>query len=273
MRKLKRWLYSIIDRIRLNKDIEKIKSKLKTIYNTDITFTLQGNRGADNIYKVLNNIGQTIAVVRVTNKYKEQRKKKNLNKKVLPFKVLSSLDRLKHEYTICEKASKVNLTPRPTHLEDNYMVVEYIEGISLQDILIENPKYFWPTVLEVNNKINELHKQDISHMDMSFNNILKKEDDYYFIDFEYTHNNLTFSEQKVYDYLRLLESIFKFIPHEIFEDEKFIRRYVESLDTLLNEEDKNIDFHKFDFELKRILSSKKIRQYLVDIFKNLKENP
>lgn len=243
---------------------------LEEYFSRKINLILKGAKGKDFIFQVLDN-EKIIAIVRYSLDSNLSKKNKYNN---LPYIKLSAKETLLREYNIYNELYKIKLAPMPRFYSEknNLLCNDYIDGEIFFHKLISSKERFWEYVMLVSKRITLLHKQNITHMDMSFNNILiDKKENIYFIDFEYAPNNITFHEQTIYDYLRLIESVYKFIPSEIFEQENKIEKYFKYLDNTLEDSSKNIPFSNLEKALSRILNNKLFKIHLKKIFKNIKD--
>lgn len=84
--------------------------------------------------------------------------------------------------------------------------------------LLNNPEDAEILMKHAARRICDLHRAGIMHMDANLSNILSDADfnNIVFIDFEYKPAPyLTLAEQKIFDHLRVLESVVKFIPDPV----------------------------------------------------------
>ena len=85
----------------------------------------------------------------------------------------------------------------------------------MHDRLMSNPDEFWHLVTRATYGLSKLHACGLIHMDASLANILSDDDleKFIFVDFEFLPNTALARQQQIaYDYLRLLESSYKFMP-------------------------------------------------------------
>lgn len=218
MRKVKRFIKAYTAEKKLKPRIKELETQLQNDLNlkTKPRLIRAGYRGHDSNYLV-KETSKTIGVIRVLNPYKNH----NFPNKNMPFQVVPSESRLNYEFDIYKRGSMHDLTPKPLwHTKDAHMC-SYVKGHSLFDIMAQNWTEFWHLAKTTTLAIARLHAAGITHMDMSVYNILvtgnsSDPSTYRFIDFEYSSvSNLSLDQQKAYDHLRVLESIWKFVPEKI----------------------------------------------------------
>lgn len=194
---------------------------------------LSGNKGVDFIYYVTTN--RIAYVLRAINFYTEKRKKNRLNLVGKPFIRLDSLERIEREYLAYKTLSKYNLAPNVELKGNDFLLVSYLPFPSLHQLLLEDINAYWEYAFYAQDAINKMHSVGITHMDISFTNILfdKTEKQPYFIDFEFSSaKTLNFNEQCLYDSLKLLESTYKNITPEIFDLQ--IKKFLDSITSSIN---------------------------------------
>lgn len=130
-------------------------------------------QGAEAILSKENYIG--IEAIRKNRKPKEYRIKKldeEIRKK-----------RTKREAKLMRRSRKTIKTPYILEIDSNSIVMENIEGKTLKEVIEkgeEDPKKIGG---EIGKRTKRLHKRNIVHNDLTTSNMIKKEDEIYFIDF------------------------------------------------------------------------------------------
>ncbi len=166
-----------------------------------------GHRGHDSTY-YLEKQGKRLAVLRLNNPYIYRPSPKVK----LPFVLGTPSQRIAHELAAYTLGMTINLTPEPLWHTKDALVCRYVDRTPLAEL---NHPRFWDLLRRVNRAATAMHALGLTHMDMSFNNVLVEEPRQYFtfIDFEYIPApGLNIATQRAYDYLRLLESQWKFVP-------------------------------------------------------------
>lgn len=135
----------------------------------------------------------------------------------MPFVSPGAAEKIEREWSAYERGAAHDLTPRPLWRNRHALLSAYVAGSSL-GAMARAPGGSWlEQVAQALPAIAQLHRAGISHMDMSLANILRREADgrLMFVDFEYKPaESLSFAQQCRYDYLRLFESVWKFIALE-----------------------------------------------------------
>lgn len=223
MRKIKRFIKAYSAERNLKPRIKELTIQLQNDLNlkTKPELKLAGYRGHDSNYLV-KDASETIGVMRVLNPYKNR----NTPSNDMPFQLVPSENRLSHEFDIYKRGHVFNLTPKPLWQTQDAHMCSYLKGLSLFDVMKKDWSQFWRLAQTMTQAIAKLHEAGITHMDMSVYNILVTGDifdssAYKFIDFEYKPaHNLSIDQQKTYDHLRVIESVWKFVPEEIlFSDQ------------------------------------------------------
>ncbi len=135
----------------------------------------------------------------------------------LPFVSLGAADKIEREWQAYSRGAPLGLTPRPLWRDAYALLCAYADARPLtldaetgQGALLARAAGAAPHVAR-------LHAAGITHMDMSLANILydRAGHRHLFVDFEYgPAAGLTFGQQCLYDHLRLLESVWKFLTPE-----------------------------------------------------------
>ena len=134
----------------------------------------------------------------------------------MPFVSLPAGEKITREWHAYERGAAHGLTPRPLWRDACAMLSSYIDAHALADEATHGTSRLALT-LEAMPAIARLHETGITHMDMSLCNILRRtaSGGLVFVDFEYgPASGLTFEQQCLYDYLRLPESVWKFLTPE-----------------------------------------------------------
>jgi TP53 regulating kinase and related kinases len=121
--------------------------------------------------------------------------------------------RSKKEAKILEKLSKLGLCPKLLSYEDNKIIMEYLDGITLRDYITE--KNYKNIMKELGKKIALIHNNNIIHGDLTTSNFIWK-DKIYFIDFGLTFESSEV-EPKAVD-LHLLKQALESKHYKIWED-------------------------------------------------------
>ena len=210
MRAIKRWLRYQYAEFRISGRCNIIRNQLVEVLGGNIRFQLSGNRGQDSIYIVhCNNLPK--AMLRLVNPH---RREKEIDM-VMPYIPLPVDERLSREWNAYQSGAEKELTPCPLWRCEDAILCEYLPYDNLHNELLKNPDNFWQLIILASQRLSELHKTGITHMDASLANILSDSSKKHlvFIDFEYGPNmSVNIGQQRAYDYLRLLESSIKFIP-------------------------------------------------------------
>lgn len=210
MRIIKRWFRNKYADYRIGKRLEIIRKELSKQLDGKIDLVKSGSRGQDSIYFVLVDHRKK-AVLRLVNPF---RKNKQVDKR-MPYQLPPPEIRLQREWENYQAGFAAGLTPKPLwHCEDA-LLCEYVPLQKMHDRLLLNPDEFWHLVTRATYGLSKLHACGLIHMDASLANILADDDleKFIFIDFEFFPNiTLARQQQIAYDYLRLLESSYKFMP-------------------------------------------------------------
>ena len=143
------------------------------------------------------------------------------------------------------------MTPKLLYSCKECTVCEYIDGKSAYDLIKKDPRSGWKLLNEIFPIYQELHSQDVAHLDATLKNIFfdKKDNQFKLVDFEYYPNStISIKQQKLYDYLKLLEYTLRFIPKE---EQTNYSDFLPILDTIFKEY-KNEDISSMQLTLKNI---------------------
>jgi hypothetical protein len=172
--------------------------------------TPSGSRGHDGIYLV-SDAGKTFGVLRLLNPALQRKAKSS----AMPFVSLPPEERIAHERAAYARGHAAGLTPEPLWSAQDALLCAYLPVKPLHARLLARPEEAWDLVLAASRALRGLHALGIVHADASLANTLA--DDALlrlaFVDFEYAPAaHITPAGARLYDYLRMLESTWKFIP-------------------------------------------------------------
>jgi hypothetical protein len=231
MRKLKRWWKNLIAEWKLRGRRNQIARELQTLLALERPPSLKssGSRGHDSNYFVQGG-GKILGVLRIVNPYK-----KRVTPSVdMPFMLPETAHRLHREYLCYEMASVQGLAPKPLWRAEDAILCAYLPLQPLQKGIESNGDQIWPRLCAAALRLRDLHALKITHMDMSLANTLSDESlsKIAFVDFEYdAAPGVGPAAQRVYDHLRLVESVWKFIPVKHQGDyREWLKIYAASLD-------------------------------------------
>lgn len=172
-----------------------------------------GHRGHDSSF-YLDKAGKRLAVMRLNNPHI----RRPGPAADMPYVLAATAHRIAHELAAYTLGASHQLTPQPLFHTHDALVCRYVPFKPLHAL---GYRKAWDTFLRANRAIAALHAAGLTHMDISPNNILAgpSGDRFIFIDFEYTPvAGLSIASQRAYDYLRLAESSWKFMPESIRGD-------------------------------------------------------
>jgi len=133
----------------------------------------------------------------------------------LPFVSLPPAEKLAREWQAYACGAPSGLTPPPLWRDEHGMISGYRDARPLEQEAARGGRSRLALAAEALPAIARLHAAGVTHMDMSLANILRDRASgaLLFVDFEYgAAPGLSAEQQALYDYLRLLESIWKFLP-------------------------------------------------------------
>lgn len=209
MRVLRRFIENLRGEWSIRHRREEVRRELGAFFSSEIKLVQAGQRGHDSIYYVNNLDGETIAMLRLSNPYK----RRSLPAKDMPFVALDTDGRIAREWDCYQQGG--DLTPEPLWQSDDALVCRYLPLQSLQDRMMSDRDHVWAIICKATMALHQLHQQGITHMDASLANVLSDTDmeQMVFIDFEYGPAlKISKQQQRAYDFLRLVESVWKFIP-------------------------------------------------------------
>lgn len=205
-RRLRRWLAY---RAALP-DLNDFRADIEQLVGGSVTWRHTGGRGRDVVCLVLRS-GAPVGVLRVTHPDTPPSTPASAG---LPFVSLSAGEKIDREWQAYSIGFPLGLTPKPLWRNTRAMLCAYACGKPLQHEAEAGKASLLLLATDVLSDIARLHAAGLTHMDMSLSNILRDADtqDILFVDFEYgPAAGLSFEQQCLYDYLRLLESIWKFL--------------------------------------------------------------
>ncbi|MDE1151865.1 MAG: hypothetical protein PW788_04940 [Micavibrio sp.] len=211
MRKLKRWWQMMVAERR----IAARRAVVLRALRHDLSYgplQLQkiGNRGHDSNY-IVSVEGRKTGVLRLVNPHRHRPLPQASSPAVLP----PTPERLSREWQYLVKGAGAKLTPTPLWRTDDAIFCVYLPYGCMLQKLQNAPQDGWQIAASVCRRIADLHAAGITHMDMSMSNVIGNDnnDHIVFIDFEYgPAAGLPLPAQRLYDHLRLIESIWKFLP-------------------------------------------------------------
>ncbi|MDX9869012.1 MAG: hypothetical protein RBT78_13940 [Kiritimatiellia bacterium] len=129
-----------------------------------------------------------------------------------PVAPLGPEEKIEREWQAYAVGAPHGLTPVPLWRAERTLICAYVDGAPLKKEAERSGTYL-DVAAAVLPRIAHLHRLGVTHLDMSLANILAEETGRrVFVDFEYgPAAGLTFDQQCLYDYLRLLESVWKFL--------------------------------------------------------------
>ena len=121
-------------------------------------------------------------------------------------------DKFKKEFEVLKLLSKNNLSPKPIEWSKNYLIIEYINSITLSEYLIKTNDY--KIFIDVLQSIDKIHSLGIFHGDLNLDNILITPDkNIKFIDFESSfRDDLSLKEKKNLEFEIFHKKMERFYP-------------------------------------------------------------
>jgi len=126
-------------------------------------------------------------------------------------------NKLKKEYETLNFLNKYNLSPKGLYYNNYYLIIEYIDSITLSNYLKNSKNY---TIFDkVIKSINKMHSLNIFHGDLNLDNILiTPNEEIKFIDFESSFDDkLSLEEKKELEFKIMEEKMERFYP-EIYRE-------------------------------------------------------
>lgn len=174
---------------------------------------LSGSRGHDSIYKVMD-AGKIIGILRLVNPHR----KRKTPAADMPFVSVPASSRAVREAEAYKAGSAEGLTPQPVWQDNDALCCAYLPLAPLHAVLLAQPERAWQLVMRVSQVLKRLHALGVVHADTSLANTLSDADlsRVVFVDFEYAPApHISARAARLYDYLRLLESTWKFMPENL----------------------------------------------------------
>ncbi|OUR77992.1 hypothetical protein A9Q83_08340 [Alphaproteobacteria bacterium 46_93_T64] len=228
MRKLRRIIRRFIAEWRIRKRREDVRRSIEIELKTSVNFVRSGSRGSDSIYHVLSNTNKKLAVLRLINPHRKHK----IIPSEMPYRLIKGEERIERELTCYKLGADSNLTPEPLWNTKDALLCKYNSGRPILDLLLDGSL----TSVEVLDNgwaaLKQLHELGISHMDASVQNLLYCFDNKQrcLVDFEFgPAEELNFDTQCLYDYLRYLESMLKFVDTAACEQ---IAEYISSSEVI-----------------------------------------
>ena len=208
MRALKRWFRRWRAYRAALPQLAACRPHLERIFGGAVTWRHTGGRGRDVVCQILRN-GEPVGVLRLTHPDTPPSTPASAG---LPFVSLAATEKIDREWQAYSAGFPLGLTPQPLWRNDRAMLCAYASASPLIALVRKGQASALALATDALSPIAGLHETRLTHMDMSLSNILYEpvQDRYLFVDFEYgPAAGLTFEQQCLYDYLRLLESIWK----------------------------------------------------------------
>ena len=126
-------------------------------------------------------------------------------------------NKLQKEYETLNFLNKYNLSPKGLYYNNYYLIIEYIDSITLSNYLKNSKNY---TIFDkVIKSINKMHSLNIFHGDLNLDNILiTPNEEIKFIDFESSFDDkLSLEEKKELEFKIMEEKMERFYP-EIYRE-------------------------------------------------------
>jgi tRNA A-37 threonylcarbamoyl transferase component Bud32 len=212
MRAIKRWFRRWRAFQAARPALQACRPQLEQLFGGPVTWRHTGGRGRDVVCLVLHE-GLPVGVLRLTHPGTPPSTPASAGQ---PFVSLGAAEKIEREWRAYAAGDPLGLTPKPLWRSAHAMLCAYVRAHPLQQEV--QSKGASPLLLATDALVDiaRLHAAGLTHMDMSLSNILRERSGgYRFVDFEYgAAAGLTFEQQGLYDYLRLLESIWKYLADE-----------------------------------------------------------
>jgi len=210
LRALKRWIRRWRAFRAAQPQLNACRPHLERIFGGPVTWRHVGGRGRDVVCRVLR-AGKTVGMLRVAHPDTPFSTPPSAG---LPFVSLSADEKIEREWQAYAAGFPLGLAPEPLWRDAHALLCAYEDATSLKQALDEGRALPLALAAEALPSLARLHAAGIAHMDMSLANILcdRAAARFLFVDFEYgPAAGLSFEQQCLYDYLRLLESVWKFL--------------------------------------------------------------
>lgn len=264
MRSISRFLLRLGAKMRHRPRYRAIRSEMEEVLGHKILLKRAGARGRDDIFLIISQTN-VLGVLRLINPY--IRSQPLLPE--MPFQITDHQSRLEREWNCYRIGSQYGLTPSPLWRCQDALLCSYIDGARLHDHLLADATVFWHLMIDGTRTLHNLHKVGMTHMDASLANMIKTQKSRtqaIVIDFEYVpHHQLSFAQQCAYDYLRLLESSYKFLPKNQVGQYK---DWIACLDDCIDHETRATSLAPLAPAIARILNDKTLRTALTQIFQD-----
>lgn len=187
------------------------RGQLEEILGGPVTWRRTGGRGRDVVCLILRD-GREAGVLRLTNPVEIGSTPPSAG---MPFVSLQTEARLAREWHAYSVGYASGLTPRPLWRNSRGMLCAYVDAQPLDRIAALSGNSLLQLATDALPSIGRLHAAGLTHLDMSPANILLAGERHLFVDFEYgPAAGLSVAQQCLYDYLRLLESIWKLLDQK-----------------------------------------------------------
>ena len=213
MRALKRWYRRWRAYRAAQPHLAACRPQLERMLGGPVTWRHTGGRGRDVVCLVVCG-GKPVGVLRLA---RPETAPSTPAAAGLPFVSLSATDKIEREWQAYAKGAPLGLTPQPLWRDAHALLCAYAEAGPLSHEAESGRAELLALATDAVLQIVRLHAAGITHMDMSLANILydRAGQRYLFVDFEYgPAAGLSFEQQCLYDHLRLLESVWKFLTPE-----------------------------------------------------------
>jgi len=213
MRALKRWWRRWRAFRAARPQLEVCRPHAERILGGPVTWERTGGCGRDVVClaRCGNRPAGVLRVTLATAQPAERRKREDL-----PFVPLAPEAKIEREWHAYAAGFERGLTPRPLWRNGHALLCAYVDGVPLKREADQGLVTHLTLAIQALPGIARLHQAGLTHMDMSLSNILRDgEGRDRFVDFEYgAAEGITLEQQCLYDYLRLLESIWKYVAAE-----------------------------------------------------------
>ena len=210
MRALKRWFHNWQDFRSARPQLSACYPHVASHFGGPVTWRHTGGCGRDVVCLVARD-GRPVGVLRVTLPGAKLLIPPTAG---LPFVSLPAATKIEREWFAYTAGFEQGLTPQPLWRDGCSMLCAYVDAQPLKRMADEGEASPLALATAALPHIARLHAAGLTHMDMSLSNILydRSQQRHFFVDFEYgPAEGLTVEQQCLYDYLRLLESIWKFL--------------------------------------------------------------
>lgn len=208
MRAVKRWLRRWRASRAAQPELLARRGRLEETFGGPIAWRRTGGRGRDVVCLILRG-RQPAGVLRLTNPAAPGSTPPSAGQ---PFVSLDAEARLAREWRAYSVGYPLGLTPQPLWRDARAMLCAYVAADPLDRLAANGRHALLDLAADALPAISQLHDAGLTHLDMSPANILRAGACHLFVDFEYgPAAGLSVEQQCLYDYLRLLESIWKLL--------------------------------------------------------------